>query len=77
MEFDFEDYLAGIRESRKTARERELEAKLQRIAKKHREALVAECEPIYKELAEIERHKAPLPIMFEGKLYEYAGPGHQ
>jgi hypothetical protein len=74
MEFNFEDYLAGLRESLKTDRERDLEGELQRIAKKHREALVAECEPIYKELAEIEARKPPLPIMVDGKMYEYVGP---
>lgn len=73
MEFNFEDYLAGLRESRKTDRERDLEGELQRIAKKHREALVAESEPIYKELAQIEAMKPPLPIMYEGKIYEYIG----
>ena len=73
MEFSFDDFIAGIRESRKTDRERELEGELQRIAKKHREALVRESEPIYKELAEIEARKPPLPILVDGKLYEYAG----
>lgn len=74
MEFNFEDYLAGIRDSRKTDRERELERKLQKIAAKHREAMVAESAPLFEELTRIEMNKPPLPIMVDGKMYEYVGP---
>lgn len=74
MEFDFEQYLAGIRESRKTDRERELERELQQIAEKHRRAMVAESEPLFEELRRIEMQKDPLPIMLDGKMYEYVGP---
>lgn len=75
MEHDaFEAYLEHLRESRKTDRERELERELQRIAEKHRLALVAESEPLLKELAEIDRRKPPLPIRVDGKVYEYVGP---
>lgn len=70
---DFESYIAAERERRKTPRERELERQLQAIAVKHREALVAESEPLFKELAEIEARKAPMPIMIDGKRYEYVG----
>lgn len=77
MEFSFEDFLEGIRESRKTDRERDLEGALKRIAEKHRKALVAESEPIFKELAQIEARKPPLPIMFEGKIYQYVDPEPQ
>lgn len=75
MEFDeIENFLAVERERRKTDRERELELELQRIAVKHREELVAECGPIYAELAEIDRNKPPMPIVVDGKVYEYTGP---
>lgn len=74
MEFNFELYVEGLREARKTERERELERELQRIADKHRRAMVAESEPLLKELTEIAARKPPLPIMFEGKVYEYVGP---
>jgi hypothetical protein len=74
MEFKFEDYLAGIRESHKTDRERELERKLQRIAAKHRDAMVAESAPLFEELSRIEMRKDPLPIMVDGKMYAYVGP---
>lgn len=74
MEFNFEDYLAGIRESRKTDRERELERELQNIAAKHRAAMVAESEPLFKELSDIAMTKPPLPVMVDGKVYEYVGP---
>lgn len=74
MEFNFEDYLNGIRESRKTPRERELERKLQQIAAKHRDAMVAESAPLFEELSRIEIRKPPLPIMVDGKMYEYVGP---
>lgn len=65
----FESYIADLRESRKTERERELEQELNRIAMKHRKALVAESEPIFKELAEIEARKAPLPIMIGNEVF--------
>lgn len=43
MEFDeVENYLSIERERRKTDRERELERELQKIAAKHRDAMVAE-----------------------------------
>lgn len=71
---DFQAYIDRLREARKTARERELDRELQRIAEKHRRALIAESEPIFKELAEIEANKPPLPIMINGKQFEYVGP---
>jgi hypothetical protein len=75
MEFDeIENFLAGERERRKTDREREIENELNAIAVKHREALVAECEPLYKELARIDACKPPMPIVVDGKIYEYTGP---
>lgn len=74
MEFDFQAYLDGLRESRKTDRERELERELLLIAERHRKAMVAESEPLLKELTEISARKPPLPIMVEGKMYEYVGP---
>lgn len=74
MEFSFEDYVAGLRESRKTPRERELERELLKIAAKHRDAMVAESAPLFEELAQIAMNKAPLPIEVDGKVYEYVGP---
>jgi hypothetical protein len=76
MNFDeVENYLAAERERRKTPRERELEAELQAIAIKHRKAMVAESGPVLKELAEIEARKPPMPIVLDGKVFEYVGPG--
>lgn len=75
MEFDaFQNYLELEREKRKTPRERDIEKLLLEIADKHRRALVAESEPLYKELAEIEARKPPMPIVLDGKIYEYVGP---
>jgi hypothetical protein len=75
MEFDaFQNYLDALREQRKTPRERELEQQLQEIAERKRRELVAESEPLFKELAEIEAQKPPLPIQVDGKVYEYVGP---
>jgi hypothetical protein len=65
----FESYIASLRESRKTPREHELERELNRIAAKHREAMVAESAPIFKELADIEARKAPLPIMIGDEVF--------
>lgn len=74
MDFDeLENFLAGERERRKTDREREIEAELLAIADKHRKALVAESEPLYKELAEIEAKKPPMPMVLDGKIFEYVG----
>lgn len=67
-------YLDAERERRKTDRERELERQLMAIADKHRKALVAESEPIYKELTEIESRKPPMPMVMDGKIFEYVGP---
>lgn len=76
MDFDeVENYLAGERERRKTDRERELERELHALAVQYREALVAASEPLYKELAEIEARKPPMPIVLDGKVFEYVGPG--
>jgi hypothetical protein len=75
MEYDdWQMYLDALREQRKTDREREIERELQHVAAKHREALVAESAPLYKELAEIEARKPPLPIQIDGKVFEYVGP---
>lgn len=76
MEFDaIQNYLDNERERRKTDREREIEKELLAIADKHRKALVAESEPLYKELAAIEARKPPMPIVMDGKVFEYVGPG--
>lgn len=72
-ESDFQAYIDRLRESRKTARERELERELQRIAVKHREALMAESAPIFKELTEIEARKPPLPIMIGDQVFDFTG----
>lgn len=75
MEFDaMQAYLDAERERRKTPRERQIERELQQIAAKHREALVAESEPLFEELRQIEMNKPPMPIVVDGKLYEYVGP---
>lgn len=75
MEFDaIQAFLDHEREKRKTPRERELEKELQRIAARHREAMLAESEPLFKELAEIEARKPPMPVVIDGKVYEYVGP---
>lgn len=75
MEYDeVQAYLDNERERRKTDRERELERELNAIADKHRKALVKESEPIYKELAEIEARKPPMPMVMDGKIFEYVGP---
>ncbi len=77
MEFDeVENFLSNVREARKTDRERELEKELLKIADKHRRALVAESAPLYEELAEIEARKPPMPIVMDGNIYEYVGPGY-
>lgn len=74
MEFDaFQNYIDRLREERKTDRERDLEGELTRIAKKHREELVAESAPLYKELADIEARKPPLPIMVGDQMFEFVG----
>ncbi len=74
MEHDeWENYLAVLREERKTDREREIEKELLAIADKHRRALVADSEPLYKELADIAARKPPLPIQIDGKVFEYTG----
>jgi hypothetical protein len=57
---DYENYIAGLIEDRKTDRERELEGKLKKLEQKYRD----ECSPILKELAEIEAAKPPLPKRF-------------
>ena len=75
MEHDeWENYLAVLRDQRKTDRERELEKKLNEIADRKRRELVAESQPIYKELAEIEARKPPMPVKIDGRVYEYTGP---
>lgn len=75
MEFDsVQAFLDNEREKRKTPREREIEKELRAIAEKYRKALVAESEPLFEELAEIEIGKPPMPIVHDGKVYEYVGP---
>lgn len=75
MEFDaLQNYLDGERERRKTDREREIEKELATIANKHRRALVDECAPLYEELAQIEARKPPMPVVIDGKVFEYTGP---
>ena len=71
----FNAYINQIRESRKTQRERELEMELKRIAAKHRDAMVAESAPIFKELADIEARKDPFPIMIGDEVFAYSPPG--
>ncbi len=58
-----EQMLAALREARKTARERGLERLLHAIFARHRDAMLAECAPIYEELAQIEARKPPMPIV--------------
>lgn len=75
MEYDeIQMFLDAERERRKTPRERELEKQLQKVAEKHRQALVAESEPLLEELRRIELTKAPMPVIIDGKIYEYVGP---
>lgn len=71
---DWQRHLDFLKEQRKTDREREIEKQLIAIAEKHRNALVAESEPLYKELADIEARKPPLPIQIDGRVFEYVGP---
>lgn len=76
MEFDeIQNYLDGERERRKTDREREIERELLAIADKYRKLLVADSKPLYDELAAIEARKPPMPIVMDGKIFEYVGPG--
>ncbi len=75
MEFDeIENFLAGERERRKTDREREIEKELLTIADKYRRLLVADSAPLYDELKQIEMNKPPMPVVIDGKIYEYVGP---
>lgn len=75
MEFDeFENYIAVLKEQRKTPREREIEKKLADIAIKYKAAIEAECAPLLKELTQIEFSKGPLPILHEGQLYAFHQP---
>lgn len=75
MEFDeFQNYLEVLKEQRKTPREREIEKQLAEIGMRHRAAIEAECAPILAELTRIEIAKGPLPIMHNGKVFEYTGP---
>lgn len=76
-ELDMEAYLANERDRRKTDRERELERELQVIAARHRDAMVAESAPLFRELAEIEARKPPMPVVIDGRVYEYVGPKSQ
>lgn len=74
MEFDaLQNYLDGERERRKTDREREIEKELAAIANKHRREMVDECAPLYAELADIEARKPPMPVVIDGKIFEYTG----
>lgn len=75
MEWDaYQNLLDMERERRKTPRERELEKVMAEIGMKHQRALQAELAPFIQELAEIESKKPPLPVLFEGKLFEWRGP---
>lgn len=75
MEHDeIQMFLDAERERRKTDREREIEKELLIIADKHRRALVAESAPLYDELKEIEMRKPPMPVVIDGRIYEYKGP---
>jgi len=75
MEHDeFANYLEVLKEQRKTPREREIEKELAQIGMKHKAALQAECAPLLAELTRIEMAKGPLPIMHDGKVFEYVGP---
>ena len=66
MEFDeIENFLAGERERRKTDREREIEKEL---------LTIADSAPLYDELKQIEMKKPPMPVVIDGKIYEYVGP---
>lgn len=68
------NYLEVLRESRKTPREREIEKEIAEIGERHKRALQAECAPLLDELARIEMTKGPMPILHDGKVFEYAGP---
>lgn len=75
MEHDaWQNYLEVLKEQRKTAREREIEKELAEIAERHRRSLRAECAPLYEELTKIEFAKGPLPMLVDGKVFEYVGP---
>lgn len=75
MEFDaFQNYIEVLREQRKIDREREIERQLHEITDRHRKEIHAESEPLFKELADIEARKPPLPIQVDGNVYEYVGP---
>lgn len=75
MEFDeFQNYLEVLKEQRKTPREREIEKELVDIGMKYKAAMEAEYAPLLAELTRIEMAKGPLPIMRNGKVFEYAGP---
>lgn len=77
MEFDaIQNFLNAERERRKTPREREIEKELREIAEKHRRAMVAESEPLFAELAQIEMNKPPMPVVIDGQVYQYVGPDH-
>lgn len=76
MDFDeIQNFLDCERERRKTARERELERKLIEIAHRHGKAMAAEQAPLYRELTEIETNKPPMPVVIDGKIFAYVGPG--
>ena len=70
----FESYLAMLREQRKTAREREIEKELAEIFMKHKHAMDAEAAPLLAEMTKINALKEPLPVMVDGKVYEYVQP---
>lgn len=75
MEYDeMQAFIEAERERRKTPREREIHKELALLGEKHKRALMAESEPLLKELAEIEARKGPMPIIHDGKIYEYVGP---
>lgn len=76
MEYDaIQAYLDHQRELRKTDRERDIEKELLVLANKFRRALVDASAPLYAELAEIEARKPPMPVVIDGKVFEYTGPG--
>lgn len=77
MDFDLKQaWIDQQREIRKTPRERDIEREIAQIIQRHREAIVAECAPLHEELAQIEARKPPMPILHDGKIYEYVGPAH-
>lgn len=61
---DYHEYIDDLKRKRKTLREFELERELEKIEEKYRLLMAAECEPILKELDEIEASKPPLPSRF-------------